>query len=126
MKQVLPIIAALALAACGPKSVPPPPPGPTAGLGEAGEVNGLRFRPLEVVEDSRCPARVECVWAGRVVLHLGLGKPGGGEEARMDVTLGQPVSVYGGTLTLVDVEPPKGTMGSLERDAYRFTFTYSR
>jgi hypothetical protein len=60
------------------------------------------------------------------VLHVGVGKPGGGEETRLDVTLGQPASVYGGTLTLVNVDPPKGTMGSLERDAYRFTFTYSR
>ena len=126
MKQLVPIFAALALTACGPKSTPPPPPGPTAGLGQAGEVNGLRFRPLEVVEDSRCPARVQCVWAGRVVLHVGVGKPGGGEETRLDVTLGQPASVYGGTLTLVNVDPPKGSMGSLERDAYRFTFTYSR
>ena len=70
MKQLVPVFAALALAACGPKSTPPPPPGPTAGLGQAGEVNGLRFRPLEVIEDSRCPARVQCVWAGRLVLHL--------------------------------------------------------
>ena len=126
MKLLVPIIAALALSACGPKSTPPPPPGPTAGLGQAGEVNGLRFRPLEVVEDSRCPARVQCVWAGRVVLHVGVGKPGGGEETRMDVTLGEPTSVYGGTLTLVNVEPPKGKMVSLERDAYLFTFTYTR
>ena len=64
MKQLVPIFAALALAACGPKSTPPPPPGPTAGLGQAGEVNGLRFRPLEIVEDSRCPARVQCGTAG--------------------------------------------------------------
>jgi len=116
MKLLVPMFAALALTACGPKSTPPPPPGPTAGLGQAGEVNGLRFRPLEVVEDSRCPARVQCVWAGRVVLHLGVGKPGGG----------QPVSIYGGTLTMVNVEPPKGTLPSLAREAYRFTFTYSR
>ena len=119
MKLLVPMFAALMLTACGPKSTPPPPPGPTAGLGQAGEVNGLRFRPLEVVEDSRCPAR-------GVVLHLGVGKPGGGEEMRIDVTLGQPVSIYGGTLTMVNVEPPKGTLPSLAREAYRFTFTYSR
>ena len=126
MKHALPILAFLALAACGPKSTPPPPPGPTAGLGQAGEVNGLRFRPIEVLEDSRCPARVECVWAGQVRLLVAVGSPSGGEISRYEVTLGKPVIVHGGALTLVRVEPPKGTMGSMERDAYRFTFIYSR
>ncbi len=126
MKHVIPIAAALLLAACGPKSTPPPPPGPTAGLGQAGEVNGLRFRPLEVLEDSRCPARVQCVWAGQVRVLVAVGSPAGGEISRHEMTMGKPVIVHGGALTLVSVEPPKGTMGSMERDAYRFTFMYTR
>ena len=32
----------------------------TADLG-----GGLRVRPLEVLEDSRCPQNARCVWAGR-------------------------------------------------------------
>ena len=126
MKHALPIIAALALAACGPKSTPPPPPGPTAGLGQDGEVNGLRFRPIEVLEDSRCPARVQCVWAGQVRVLVAVGSPTGGEVSRHELTQGKPEVMYGGALTLVTVEPPKGTMGSVARDAYRFTFTYVR
>ncbi len=126
MKHALPIMAALALAACGPKSTPPPPPGPTAGLGQDGEVNGLRFRPIEVLEDSRCPARVQCVWAGQVRVLVAVGAPTGGEVSRHELTQGKPEVMYGGALTLVTVEPPKGTLGSLERDAYRFTFTYVR
>jgi len=126
MKHGFPILAALALAACGPKSTPPPPPGPTAGLGEAAEVNGLRLRPLEVLEDSRCPARVQCVWAGQVRIRVAVGSPTGGEISRHELTQGKPLIVHGGALTLVSVEPPKGTMGSMERDAYRFTFIYTR
>ena len=127
MKQILPILAALALAACGPKTPPAPiPPGPTAGLGQPAEVNGLRLRPLEVLEDSRCPARVQCVWAGQVRLLVAVGSPTGGEISRHELTQGKPVIVYDGALTLVSVEPPKGTIGSMERDAYRFTFTYVR
>jgi hypothetical protein len=125
MKQLVPILAALALAACGPKSTPAPPPGPTAALGQAGEVNGLRFRPIEVLEDSRCPARVQCVWAGQVRLMVAVGSPTGGEISRHEVTLGKPLVVHGGALTLVSVDPPKGTMGSMEREAYRFTFIYT-
>jgi hypothetical protein len=126
MKHALPILAALALAACGPKSTPPPPPGPTAGLGEGAEVSGLRLRPLELLEDSRCPARVQCVWAGQVRVLVAVGSPTGGEISRHELTLGKPEIVYGGALTLVNVEPPKGTIPSMERDAYRFTFTYIR
>jgi hypothetical protein len=126
MKQLVPILAALALAACGPKSTPAPRPGPTAALGQAGEVNGLRFRPIEVLEDSRCPARVQCVWAGQVRLMVAVGSPTGGEISRHEVTLGKPLVVHGGALTLVSVDPPKGTMGSMEREAYRFTFIYTR
>jgi hypothetical protein len=120
------LVAIVALTACKPEPTPPPPPGPTAGLGENGEVNGLRFRPLDLVEDSRCPARVQCVWAGRVVVTTGVGKPGGGEEMRLDLTLGEPRAVYGGMMTLVTVDPPRGTIGSLEREAYRFTYSYTR
>ena len=126
MKHVTIIAAALALAACGPKSTPPPPPGPTAALNQAGEVNGLRFRPLELLEDSRCPARVQCVWAGQVRVLVAVGSPTGGEISRHEMTLGKPVIVHGGALTLVAVEPQRGELGSLERDAYRFTFIYTR
>jgi hypothetical protein len=126
MKHAVPIMAALALAACGPKSTPPPPPGPTAGLGQDGEVNGLRLRPIEVLEASRCPAREQCVWAGQVRVLVAVGSPTGGEVSRHELTQGKPEVMYGGALTLVTVEPPKGTLGSLERDAYRFTFTYVR
>jgi len=127
MKHALPILAALALAACGPKSTPPPPPpGPTAGLGQAAEVNGLRLRPLEVLEDSRCPARVQCVWAGQVRILVAVGSPTGGEISRHELTQGKPLIVHRGALTLAAVEPPKGTIGSMEREAYRLTFTYVR
>ena len=126
MKQVFPLIIALALAACNKAPPVPIPPGPTAGLGQAAEVNGLRLRPLEVLEDSRCPARVQCVWAGQVRLLVAVGSPSGGEISRHELTQGKPLVVHGGALTLVDVNPPKGTMGSMERDAYRFTFIYTR
>ncbi|MBA3667843.1 MAG: hypothetical protein H0W65_08990 [Sphingomonas sp.] len=125
MKAVRLIVAALALAACDATPQPASTPGPTAGLGQPAIVNGLRLRPLDVLEDSRCPASVQCVWAGRVVLQTGIGSPDGGEEMRLDLTLGQSVSVYGGTLTLVRVTPAKGTIGSLDRNAYRFTFTFT-
>ena len=59
-----------------------------AGIGETADLGGgLTVRPLEVIEDSRCPANVTCVWAGRlrlraqvsgVVRELTLGEAGYG------------------------------------------------
>lgn len=126
MKLTVPILAAALLAACTPKSTPLPPPGPTGGLGEAILVNGLRLRPVDVVEDSRCPANVQCVWAGRVRISVRIGAPNGSGIEPRELTLGEPASVHGGTLTLARVEPEKKFAGSIEREAYRFTFTYAR
>ncbi len=39
--------------------------GQTADLG-----GGIRVRPLEVVEDSRCPQNARCIWAGRLRVRV--------------------------------------------------------
>ncbi len=42
-----------------------------AGIGQTADLgNGLRVRPLEVLEDSRCPQNARCVWAGRLRLRV--------------------------------------------------------
>ncbi len=90
MRAVL--FAAFALAACAsPTGDPTPTPLPqhiqmdldqraaalraegvvAAGIGETADLgNGLRVRPLEVLEDSRCPQNARCVWAGRLRLRV--------------------------------------------------------
>lgn len=41
------------------------------GIGQTADLgNGLRVRPLEVVEDSRCPQNARCVWAGRLRVRV--------------------------------------------------------
>lgn len=59
----------------------------TADLG-----SGLRVRPLEVLEDSRCPQNARCVWAGRLRVRVNV--EGVGER---EVTLDEGV-----------VETPRG------------------
>ncbi len=39
-------------------------------LGENGQKDGHVITFLDVVEDSRCPANVDCVWQGRVTVEL--------------------------------------------------------
>ncbi len=37
---------------------------------QSAEYDGLRIQFLEVVEDSRCPSDVTCVWAGRIIIAV--------------------------------------------------------
>ena len=81
--------------------------------------DGLIVRPLEVLEDSRCPQNARCVWAGRLRLRVSV--EGVGER---EITLGEEaVQTPRGAFELVAVSPgpwtdwPEGTM-----PAYRFGF----
>jgi hypothetical protein len=94
-----------------------------ARLGERVLVDGPAVTPLEVLEDSRCPADVQCAWAGRLrirtAVHLGSG------DQRLDLTLGEPMQVADGMLELVEVQPVPATAGSTIAPAdYRFTFRF--
>jgi hypothetical protein len=61
----------------------------------------LRVKPLEVVEDSRCPPDVTCVWAGRIRLRVAVS--GAGEPV---MEIDRPVNVAGGRrLTLTGAAP---------------------
>ncbi|MEO7635151.1 MAG: hypothetical protein ABIS38_05840 [Sphingomicrobium sp.] len=133
MKRALLLAAPLALAACASylpgSGYPPPPPPPvvwgnataTIGFGGQAVLNGLRVRALTVIEDSRCPINARCVWAGRLILTVEIDQPGAG-PARINLTLGQPQPVAGGTLTLVAAEPGKLAGAEGNPPASRFTF----
>ena len=110
---------ALTLAGCA--TTPPANAGPTAGLGQVAAVNGIRIRPIEVVEDSRCPAMVNCVWEGRLVVRARMS--GSGWTQIRDFQLGVPQAVDWNHITLISAEPPKAAPGKIDPRAYRFTFT---
>lgn len=118
--KALASFAVVALTAC--TTVPPANAGPTAGLGQIAYTNGLKVRPLEVVEDSRCPALVRCVWAGRIVVRSEV--IGGSWSRMLDLELGKPQQVADGALTLVSVEPRTMPGARVDSRAYRFTFDF--
>ena len=119
MKALSPFVA-IALAACA--TVPPVEAGPTASLGQIAYANGLHVRPLEVVEDSRCPTLVRCVWAGRLVLRAEV--IGGSWKQVRNLELGQPQQIADGALTLIAAEPQKAAPAGIDPRAYRFTFRF--
>lgn len=87
-------------------------------------VEALQVRPLALLEDSRCPASVQCIWAGQVRIRAEVISRSGREVREM--TLGASVAVSGGMLTFVDAEPPKVTPGTTDPSTYRFTFRFER
>lgn len=94
---------------------------PTAAIGETVMVDGPQLTVVELLEDSRCPADVQCVHAGhvrvRVAVHLGAG------DRTLDLTMGEPVKVADGALELVAVQPAR-TAEAPAPAAYRFSFRF--
>jgi hypothetical protein len=94
-----------------------------ASFGETVVVDGPKVTPLSLVEDSRCPASVQCISAGRVRVSLRIDL-GAGSETR-DFTLGEPQQVADGTMTLVEVMPLRRDVVTLYPEDYRFGFTFA-
>lgn len=142
------VIAVLALAACAQPSPPattetPAPPSDivqrinadlarldaelsaegivAASIGETADLGGgLTIRPIDVKEDSRCPADVDCVWAGQLVLRADV------SGTEREFTLGTPLETPQGTVLLAIAKPypfhewPTAEIG--EPPPYRFGF----
>jgi hypothetical protein len=91
-----------------------------ARIGETVRVHGIRVTPLRVLEDSRCPRTVRCIWAGRVRLAARVA------GATRELTLGQPVPVSGGRLLLAGIAPERTRTGhGMPPRAYRFGFEFA-
>jgi len=91
-----------------------------AGIGETADLGAsLRVRPVEVLEDSRCPQNARCVWAGRLRLRVhieGVGEREIGDDA-------EPLQTPRGNLALVAISPGPWTDWPQEqRSSYRFGF----
>lgn len=107
------------LAGCAPTR---PVEGPVR-LGQMASVNGPRVRAERIIEDSRCPADVQCVQAGRLIVQVTVF--GGGWSRQFDLQPGVPVNVADGSLTLVGVRPlPRTTRRADRLRSYRFTFGF--
>lgn len=121
--RMLPILSPLLLSACATTTHPPGERHlPTVAIGETVMVDGPRLTVMELLEDSRCPADVQCIHAGRarvrVAVHLGAG------DRMLDLTLGEPVQVADGALELVAVQPARTTAEAIAPAAYRFSFRF--
>ncbi len=86
-----------------------------------GEVS-LRF--MRVVEDSRCPYEVECVWAGRVVLEIEVEAGGSSHTLTLSSANNESQATAGGYLvTMGEVTPYPVSTDTIPASAYKVTLT---
>ena len=93
-------------------------------LGRTSRVGRLSIRPTFVVEDSRCPANVQCIQAGTVRLRVAAAGPG--VRRAVTVAPGSPAALAGRWLHLVSVCPNRAAGVPMAGRAYRFHFVLSR
>ena len=97
----------------------------SARFGQTANVDGLRVTPLRLLEDSRCPRGVQCVWAGQVRISVSVRDRSGVDTS--ELTLGQPVNDARRELELIEVSPERLADRQIRLPDYRFTFrTISR
>ena len=92
-------------------------------LGQTGDFGPVDLTPISVDEDSRCPANVQCIWAGQVRVKV-LVEPAGADHA-VFATRGQPLGVDGGTLLLEQVSPQRSSTAQIPPSHYSFTLRYT-
>lgn len=96
----------------------------TARLAEGASALDATVTPLEVVEDSRCPSGVRCVWAGRVRVKVRVQTAERTDEAVLAV--GETVRHGGLGVTLTNVAPYPEANVAIASNQYRFTFAVQR
>lgn len=99
------------------------PDAATHGLGVEQRLTAdVAITPLAVIEDSRCPADVLCIQAGRLVITARIDHPGGSTIRTM--TLGTTTLAAGGTVLFAAAEERR--VGSDAGQAAKwFHFTYA-
>lgn len=88
----------------------------------------VRVKFVSLVEDSRCPEGVNCVWAGNATIKVSISLPDGSSETfEMNTNLGPKGATFGPyAVNLTDLTPVPKENVRINRNSYTATFTISR
>lgn len=124
------ISAPMMLSACAasrpstPKAAPIIPTGDHIALGQRAYVDGPIVEPVKILEDSRCPSNVSCIWAGRLRVAMLWHRPNG-HSMPFIAELGTPVHIADGSFQLIWASPATSENGATIAPAdYRFHFRF--
>jgi hypothetical protein len=84
------------------------------------QVEDVTATVLAVMEDSRCPTNVQCVWAGRVKVSMDFRSKQ--KDVGAEIGIGGMVSINGINFTLLAVDPYPVSGHKTQDGEYRFTF----
>ena len=94
-------------------------------LGQTVDFGPANVTVVKVLEDSRCPVRVQCVWAGRVKVAVRIENRDG--TSVRELTNEAPNQAgAGGILEMLEVRPEKIAERTISSRDYRFTLRYTR
>ena len=83
---------------------------------------------MSLVEDSRCPEGVNCVWAGNAKIKVMISQGNGaGETFEMNTNLGAKGATFGGyAVNLTSLTPTPKENVRINKDSYTATFSIVR
>ncbi len=95
------------------------PQGSAVPLGQSVAAGDLTLTPVKVMEDSRCAAGTQCIWAGRLVLATRI--EGDGWSEKVDLVAGERTTVHGRSVLLASALPERVAGEEIAASEYRFT-----
>lgn len=101
----------------------------TLAVGQTGKFYDLSITLNAIVGDSRCPADVQCIWAGNVTVNITLSSNGETETRDMSsdgVPYGVPYKFGAYEISISNIEPAKTSPGKTSTGDYRITFHLTR
>jgi hypothetical protein len=96
--------------------------------GQAVTKNGrITVKFLELIEDSRCPEDVNCVWAGIARIKVRLSKNGKSSDFELNTNQRDKPAIFNGwSVSLTDLKPRQSTTSKYSPSAYSATFTVAK
>lgn len=96
----------------------------SARIDERVQIGAFSITPRQVLEDSRCPANVQCIQAGTVRLRVEVGLASASTTKTVDVTLDTPAALDTGStsIKLSEVAPVAVAGTNIATSTYQFTF----
>ncbi len=96
----------------------------TLKLNQTGTFGNFSITPIAVVEDSRCPSDVQCIWAGRarIMFKVKIGNSNGFEK---ELEVGKSAHDSDFVYELKDVSPQAMSTHAIANGEYRFSIRVS-